>query len=421
VQPSSLVFVAIIVGWAAYLLPQWLRRRDALGESRGWDRHSSGLRVLSRRPRTALGPSTAPLLPDARTAAAFPSDGAPASRPSAAPTPGWTDGGVRRPAVNFAAGAGAARASALRAAAPRASGGGTVTNAVGAARVGAARVAAARRRVLVLSILLTSTAVSWLLGSVTGVSWAAAPATALLLLDLLALVVAGRRRALRRAAGERQLQRAAARRRAESRSARAAAAASRSAPAGAPAGAALPGAVAAPTSPRPERASERVARELASGDGTWIPVPVPPPTYTLKPMAPRPGIASPAVTGAGAASRITDPATDTPIAAAAHSDGPSDGARWVAGSEHAGQGPAGQQPAGHGAAGQQPDGQQSGGQQSGGQQSGGQPTAEQSTAGHPAAGPETGARRPRPWDEDRTFADDLDLDAVLARRRAVNG
>ena len=25
------------------------------------------------------------------------------------------------------------------------------------------------------------------------------------------------------------------------------------------------------------------------------------------------------------------------------------------------------------------------------------------------------------WDADRTFADDLDLDAVLARRRAVNG
>jgi hypothetical protein len=62
VQPSSLVFVAIVAGWAAYLLPQWLHRRDALGESRGADRHSSGLRVLSRRPRAASGPSTVPLL-----------------------------------------------------------------------------------------------------------------------------------------------------------------------------------------------------------------------------------------------------------------------------------------------------------------------------------------------------------------------
>ena len=29
--------------------------------------------------------------------------------------------------------------------------------------------------------------------------------------------------------------------------------------------------------------------------------------------------------------------------------------------------------------------------------------------------------QPRPWEGERDFADDLDLDAVLAKRRAVNG
>ena len=67
-QSSSLVFVAIIGVWAAYLLPQWVRRREALSQSRGRDRHSSGLRVLSRRHRPVTGPSTTPLLPDPRTA-----------------------------------------------------------------------------------------------------------------------------------------------------------------------------------------------------------------------------------------------------------------------------------------------------------------------------------------------------------------
>ncbi|HET9656339.1 MAG TPA: hypothetical protein VFP72_13370, partial [Kineosporiaceae bacterium] len=62
-QPSSLVFLAIIAMWAAYLLPQWVRRRDAMGQSRGRDRDSGGLRVLRPRSRRVPGPSTTPLLP----------------------------------------------------------------------------------------------------------------------------------------------------------------------------------------------------------------------------------------------------------------------------------------------------------------------------------------------------------------------
>jgi hypothetical protein len=94
---------------------------------------------------------------------------------------------------------------------------------------------------------------------------------------------------------------------------------------------------------RPERASERVARELGEGvpGAVWTPVPVPPPTYTLKPAAPRPDPAP-----------LELPAPPAPSA---------------------------------------------------------EPAALQTP------------RPPRPWDDDRTFADDLDLDAVLARRRAVNG
>ncbi|MFZ0161028.1 MAG: hypothetical protein WAL50_18515, partial [Kineosporiaceae bacterium] len=64
-QPSSLVFVAIVAGWAAYLLPRWVVRRDALGQSRGPDRDSAQMRVLARResrPPTTVRPSTAPLL-----------------------------------------------------------------------------------------------------------------------------------------------------------------------------------------------------------------------------------------------------------------------------------------------------------------------------------------------------------------------
>jgi len=51
VDLSSLVFVAIIGVWAAYLVPHWLSRRDDLAQSRTPDRFSGGLRVLQRRSR----------------------------------------------------------------------------------------------------------------------------------------------------------------------------------------------------------------------------------------------------------------------------------------------------------------------------------------------------------------------------------
>jgi hypothetical protein len=306
VQPSSLVFVAIVVGWAVYLLPQWLRRRDAFGQSRARDRYSSTLRVLDRRVRPSVGPSTAPLLPDssARRSAAsdgsVDADGRPVSAARLAPT---------------------------------------------AAQV------AARRRLLVLSLIGSLAAATWALVTVTNISWLVALLpTGLVLIDLLALMISGRRRTVRRAGLLRDQRRAAVRRVITAAPAvvvpsvpvtsAAVTSSAHSAPVVARA--------TVSSTERPERASARVERELVVGDGTWMPVPVPPPTYTLKATAPRPEPA-PLDLPAAPPPRSTEPAGQEP----------SDGAAV--------------------------------------------------------------ARTPRPWDDDRSFADDLDLDAVLARRRAVNG
>jgi hypothetical protein len=323
VQPSSLVFVAIIVGWAAYLLPQWVRRREALSQSRGHDRHSSGLRVLSRRPRTASGPSTTPLLPDPL---ALP---APVVDPLADPLegrPAPDRPAPDRPAPGFA---------------PRSV----------AARVPSAAAEAARRRARVLSLLLIGTATAWALCLVApGLDALAWTVTALLGLDLLALVATGRRRAVR--GRVRELER---RHRADL--ARREVARRRPSPPAVPSSAVAAAADTRPagpaTAPVPpvERASERVARELDEGAAAavWTPVPVPPPTYTLKETAPWPEPAP-----------LDLPSPPPPV--------PTDPAAATA-----------------------------------------------------ASAPAAQDRPKRPWDEDRSFADDLDLDAVLARRRAVNG
>jgi hypothetical protein len=318
-QPSSLVFVAIILGWAAYLLPQWVHRREALSQSRGRDRHSSGLRVLHRRRRVSGGPSSVPLLPDPRTI------GDPVVDPLAANHADSRHGGPSRPG---------AEVSACRPA------------------VATASAVAARRRARVLSTLMVLTATVWaatlVVPEMAAVGWLL---TGLLGLDLVALVISGRRRAVRRASLERaQLERARRLRVEEARrderrhrvvhEADAATMQAAVTPAVGEQDAARLVTVAAS---HVERASERVARELAEGtpSDTWTPVPVPPPTYTLKPAVPRPEPAP------------LDPPCPPP----------------------------------------------------------------QST--EPAACQE--ARGPRSWGGDRTFADELDLDAVLARRRAVNG
>jgi hypothetical protein len=49
VQPSSLVFLVLIAIWAAYLLQHWVRRREYLATARSVDRFSAAMRVLERR------------------------------------------------------------------------------------------------------------------------------------------------------------------------------------------------------------------------------------------------------------------------------------------------------------------------------------------------------------------------------------
>jgi hypothetical protein len=49
VQPSSLIFLILIAIWAAYLLQHWIRRREHLATARSVDRFSDAMRVLERR------------------------------------------------------------------------------------------------------------------------------------------------------------------------------------------------------------------------------------------------------------------------------------------------------------------------------------------------------------------------------------
>ena len=49
-QPSSLIFVAIIAIWAAFLVQHWVRRREALSTARSVDRFSEAIRLLDRTP-----------------------------------------------------------------------------------------------------------------------------------------------------------------------------------------------------------------------------------------------------------------------------------------------------------------------------------------------------------------------------------
>ncbi|MCY7396069.1 MAG: hypothetical protein LH468_07955 [Nocardioides sp.] len=48
-DPSALIFVALAVAWAAYLIPQALEHHEESARSRSIDRFSKGLRILARR------------------------------------------------------------------------------------------------------------------------------------------------------------------------------------------------------------------------------------------------------------------------------------------------------------------------------------------------------------------------------------
>jgi hypothetical protein len=236
VQPSSLVFVAIVAVWGAYLVPSWRRRRSELAQWGSADRFSSRLRVLSPRRTARRSPhrSGDAVLTSPRVV--VDSDGEllyiPAARPATPPS-------VTRPSLS------------------------AFDISVMHARI------AAGRRARIMAVLLMVTVSSWGVASVPSVPfWVALPSTSLLVLHGLASRMAGVR-------SREHLAVLAAQARAS-----AAPATSRPLPMAAPAPVVAPPAPSVP---------ERVARRAAAvGAETWEPVPVPPPTYTLKPAVQRP-------------------------------------------------------------------------------------------------------------------------------------
>jgi len=84
VNPSALIFLALAVAWAVYLVPKALKHHDEAVRSRSVERFSDTMRVLARREpvdrgaRTVLTPGRAPSAPVVQTKPSGPSAGAPA-------------------------------------------------------------------------------------------------------------------------------------------------------------------------------------------------------------------------------------------------------------------------------------------------------------------------------------------------------
>lgn len=269
------MFVAIIAIWAVYLLQHWVRRREHLATARSVDRYSEAMRVLDRRT-----PGTT------RTSAAV-SGGT--ATPQAV---------LNRPVVTMAV---APEGPDPRAAHPTPATVGLTPLGAGVAKVAGlngGRLAAMARGVVFLLALLGAPILT-VLAILSRASWT------MVLLDL--LVLAGSVVLLRRAAvarrRRRSLSRPADRRPAApvapaARAGRRVAATARMASAPAEV-------VTQPRSADIDEATQPIpvedlpvalraaagradAADLPAADGTWSPVPVPPPTYTLKERVDRP-------------------------------------------------------------------------------------------------------------------------------------
>jgi hypothetical protein len=227
---SAVIYAAIVVMWAVVLVPMWLRRHDAATESRSVDRFSTAMRTLSR--RTTSGPGRRYVVMPRR------SEGGVSVHVSGAAVPPERPVSPARPSI--------------------------VVRALRAHRARAARTSlVARRRRLLLGLLVV-TFLTMLLAATGLMSW-----TLQLVLDvfLAAFCVHLRAQARRAAAVSRQRRRppvAPAPRR----------------PAGRPAAQRQPARTASAVP------AEQPLAATGTEDGTWEPVPVPRPTYTLKPPAP---------------------------------------------------------------------------------------------------------------------------------------
>ena len=251
---SAVIYAAIVVMWAVVLVPMWLRRHDAQTESRSVDRFSTAMRTLSR--RTTSGPGRRYVVMPRRSeggvsvhvsgAAVAPAEPKPASSPSRPP--------ARQVARSVRESARTVRRSHSR----------------------TSLVARRRRLFLVLGVV---TFLTFIL-AVAGVM----PWLLQLILDvvLFAFCFHLRAQARRAAAVSRQRRRAP-----HAGDGRAPAPARGAAPRPKPS---YRPAASRPAAPQQAPYVEAVEAEPLVATGTdadtWEPVPVPRPTYTLKPPAP---------------------------------------------------------------------------------------------------------------------------------------
>ncbi len=231
---SGIIYAVIIVMWAAYFIPRWLRRHEELSETRSVEKFDQAMRILSRREAT----------PDRRQVVMPPRPAAPrATLPARTPLPAQRGASVR----------------------PRR----------------ASRAAVRRRRVL--AGLLLSTFVATVLSPLTAVPWWA-PVTLL----VLTLADIAHLRAQVRSSREVTRSREAVRRSMSSRllrfdsldrlmSVRRELAEERAAE----------DARWAAAEEAERRLRDQEERRAADEAGRWDPVPVPLPTYVSKPVAPR--------------------------------------------------------------------------------------------------------------------------------------
>ena len=224
---SAVIYAAIVVMWAVVLVPMWLRRHDAATESRSVDRFSTAMRTLSR--RTTSGPGRRYVVMPRRSEGGVSVHVSGAAVPPAPPA---------KPAKPVARPARPAQATRAR------------------------KSLVARRRRLFLG-LIGLTLFTMLLAAVGVFSWALQ-----IVFDvvLIAFVIHLRGQVKRAATASQR---------------RAPAAPTPRRPVSRPA---------APARPRQAAASAPMVDEpleaTGTDDGTWEPVRIPPPTYTLKPPAP---------------------------------------------------------------------------------------------------------------------------------------
>ncbi len=291
VQPSSLVFVAVVAIWAAFLVQHWVRRREAMTTARSIDQFSEAMHLLDRRPVRALSEARPP-------AAMIAAGTAPPSRHRIVP---------QSPLVARSRGT-AGAAAALSISAPPAHTGPSVS-VPGAAATAAAgdwrghrqhqhtgarrgsRPAARWARVGFLLVALGSVPTTIVLAVLGRAPWwgVVASVVAVPLAVFMLRYAAVRERTRRRF--DRSMAASCPNRRTSVAGAPAASEPRRAASSradGTPADvASAPAAVARDTTAAVTSRGERAASRSGLDGPTWSPVPVPPPTYALKPQVAR--------------------------------------------------------------------------------------------------------------------------------------